>query len=86
MPQPERSKVNKELLVWLLAKTKSSNGASRMEVLRHVALEITELGATERTTINYLKTLDGLGLVKVDSLGKYTVTKVGENWLKRKVS
>jgi len=81
----ERSAAMKELMKWLLAKTKSSHGASRGEIVRHVVVEVAELGATERTIVGYVDTLVRMGLVSVRG-NKYVVSNVGENWLKKKVS
>lgn len=81
----ERSAAMKELMKWLLAKTKKSHGAYRSEIVRHVVVEVAELGATERTIVGYVDTLVRMGLLSLHG-NKYLVSKVGENWLKKKVS
>jgi len=81
----ERSAAMKELMKWLLAKTKKDHGASRGDIVRHVVVEVAELGATERTIVGYVDTLVRMGLVSIRR-NKYVVSNVGENWLKKKVS
>lgn len=85
MPQEKRSYVNIELLKWLHAKTKRGGGATRREIVSHVILEVTDLGATKRTVLNYLQTCLELGLVSIHR-NRYRLTSVGKNWLERKVS
>lgn len=85
MTRSERSKAMKQLMKWLHAKTKKDRGAKRSEIVRHVVVEISELGATERSIIGYMDTLVRMGLVSIRG-NKYLVTSVGENWLERKVS
>jgi len=85
LTRSERSKAMKELLKWLNAKTKSSHGARRSEIVRHVVVEITELGATQRAIVGYLDTLVTMGFISIHG-NKYLLTSVGENWLEKKVS
>jgi len=84
MPQSERSQIMKELLRWLHAKSKSSNGARTGEILTHVMSEISSLGATKRAARSYIETLAQLGFIRVYRL-KWKLTSKGENWLKRKL-
>jgi len=81
----ERSAAMKELMKWLHAKTKRDGGATRGEIVRHVVVEVAEMGATERTIIGYVDTLVRMGLVSVRG-NKYLLSNAGENWLKKKVS
>jgi len=74
----------KELLKWLDAKSKKSNGASTSEILKHVMSEISSLGATRRTARSYIETLSELGFIRIYRL-KWKLTDKGENWLKRKL-
>ena len=83
MPQSERSKIIKELLRWLKAKTKGG-GATRLECVRWIQLEVTEMGATPQRAMKYVKSCQNAGLITTHGL-KFRLTKDGENWLKRKV-
>lgn len=85
MTRSERSQAMKALMKWLHAKGKKDRGATRGEIVRHVVVEISELGATERSIIGYVETLVRMGLVFIRG-NKYLLTSVGENWLKKKVS
>ena len=84
MPQSERSDTIKEFLLWLEAKTKTT-GATLQECLKHLQIEITEMGAQDRTCRDYLKVCERAGLIRIDGL-KFKVTETGKNWLQRKVS
>jgi len=84
MPQSERSEIIKQFLKWLEAKTKQ-NGASRPECIRHIQIEITDMGAEEKRCEKYLKDCERAGLICVDGL-KFKLTDAGKNWLQRKVS
>ena len=44
MPQSERSQIIKAFLKWIEAKTKKG-GASLRECIKHIQVEITEMGA-----------------------------------------
>ena len=87
MPQSERSQTIKDMLKWLYAKTKKDGGAKLNEILHHVTLEITEMGATERTVKKYLDVCQQMGLVSLslDRL-RFMTTRKCKNWLDRKVS
>jgi len=73
----------KQLLKWLNAKSKKSDGASTHEIIHYCISEITSLGASERTVQGYIRTLKALGFIRIYRL-KWKVTDEGENWLKRK--
>lgn len=85
MPQSERSQIIKEMLMWIVAKTKKDGGASLSLIVRHCESEITNLGATQRTVQSYLSTLVRHRFVTLKGL-KYVSTQTGENWLEKKVS
>lgn len=82
MPQSERSNTIKELLKWLNAKSKKE-GATLKEIIHHVTLEITELGATDRTIRGYIRTLLRTGMIKPKGT-KFICTDKCKNWLERK--
>ena len=73
----------KQLLRWLNAKSKKSDGASTSEIIKYVMSEITSLGASERTVQRYIATLSKLRFIRIYKF-KWKVTDEGENWLKRK--
>jgi len=85
LPQSERSQIIKEMLVWILAKTKLDGGVRRAELIRFVQLEITDLGAATRTVEKYLYDLCKHNLVVIKG-NKYLCTQTGKNWLEKKVS
>lgn len=83
MPQSERSQIIKELLKWLAAKTKQG-GASYQECIKHIQVEITEMGAEEKRCKKYLKDCQKAELIYIDGM-KFKITDAGKNWLQRKV-
>jgi hypothetical protein len=84
MPQSERSDIIKQFLKWLNAKSKTG-GATWQECLRQIQIEITDMGAHERTCRSYLTDLERAKLIYIDGL-KFRVSETGKNWLQRKVS
>jgi predicted transcriptional regulator len=84
MPQSERSQIIKEFLKWLEAKTKQ-DGATLQQSVKHIQVEITEMGAEEKRCTKYLKDCERTGLIYADRL-KFKITDEGKNWLQRKVS
>jgi predicted transcriptional regulator len=84
MPQSERSQIIKEFLKWLEAKTKQG-GATLQQCVKHIQVEITEMGAEEKRCAKYLKDCERAGLISADRL-KFKITEEGKNWLQRKVS
>ena len=70
----------KELLRWLSAKSKKSDGATTQQIIRHVMSEISSLGATERRSMGYIETLSKLGFITLYRL-KWKTTPIAENWL-----
>ena len=84
MPQSERSQIMKELLSWLDAKSKGKGkGATLKEIIHHTQLEITDLGASNRTIRGYIRDLLRTQLIHTDGL-RFMVTEEGKNWLERK--
>lgn len=82
MPQSERSQIIKEFLRWIEAKTKQG-GASLQECIKHIQVEITEMGAEEKRCKKYVRNCERIGLIH--SIGfKFKITDDGRNWLKRK--
>lgn len=82
MPQSERSYIIKELLKWLEAKTKT-RGASRIEIIKHLQLEITEFGCTRKRAEEYLKSCMDLGFISLSPKGpRFIVTDACKNWLR----
>jgi len=82
VPQSERSLIIKEFLRWIEAKTKQG-GASYQECIRHIQLEITEMGAEEKRCKKYVQDCDKAGLINTKGL-KFNITDKGVNWLQRK--
>jgi len=83
MPQSERSQIIKAFLRWIEAKTKKG-GASLGECIKHIQVEITEMGAEEKRCKKYVKDCQKAGLVYADGM-KFKITDTGKNWLQRKV-
>jgi predicted transcriptional regulator len=53
--------------------------------VKHIQVEITEMGAEEKRCQKYLKDCERAGLVHTDGL-RFKITEEGKNWLQRKVS
>lgn len=82
MPQTDRTKIIVKLLTWL--RDVKLEGATRTEILWHIKMEITSMGAAERTTLSYLEDCRHYGLVKM--LGrsrKIVISDIGKTWLER---
>ena len=83
MPQSERSQIIKAFLKWVEAKTKK-DGASLRECIKHIQVEITEMGAEEKRCKKYVIDCQKAGLIYADGM-KFRITDTGKNWLQRKV-
>ena len=83
MPQSERSQIIKAFLKWIEAKTKKG-GALLSECIKHIQVEITEMGAEEKRCKKYVKDCQKAGLICTDGM-KFKITDAGKNWLQRKV-
>jgi hypothetical protein len=84
MPQSERSQIIIEFLRWLNAKGKKDRGATLKEAVHHIEVEITNMGATTKRSISYIKACERAGLIYTHGI-KFRVTEDGKNWLKKKV-
>lgn len=85
MPQSERSAIIKDFLKWLEAKSKKG-GASLSEGSKHIQIDITEMGATQKRAVSYFKDCVRMGLVSLDAKTmKFKITEKGKAWLKTKV-
>jgi predicted transcriptional regulator len=82
MPQSERSEVIQDLMTWLEAKSKT-RGATHKEIIHHVQVNITSMGATPRTCENYIRDLLNAKLIESKDL-RWKVTKEGHDWIKRR--
>jgi len=83
IPQSERSQIIKAFLKWIEAKTKKG-GASLRECIKHIQVEITEMGAEEKRCKKYVKDCQKAGLIYTDGM-KFKISDTGKNWLQRKV-
>ncbi len=83
LPQSERSQIIKVFLRWIEAKTKKG-GASLRECIKHIQVEITEMGAEEKRCKKYVNDCQKADLIYIDGL-KIKITDTGKNWLQRKV-
>lgn len=82
MPQSERSEIIKEFLLWFEAKTKQG-GAHIKEMVSHIQIEITNMGATARRCREYIKDCEHAGLIRREGQ-RFKITEKGEDWLRRK--
>lgn len=82
MPQSERSKVIKHMLIWLAEQPK---GVLVGNLIRHVELEITEMGGSTRTIRSYIERCRSQGLIKSEGT-RLICTHKCKNWLQKKVS
>ena len=83
MPQSERSKIIKDMLVWLSGQR---GGKTIGQIVRHVEIEITDMGASVRTIRGYVRRCESQGLIECRDRYKFRVTEACKNWLERKVS
>lgn len=77
MTQGERTATIKKTLKWLNAQTES---VSVMRFLYEIEVNITEMGATRRTSRNYIDALRDANLISVSGL-KFKVSEDGKKWL-----
>lgn len=82
MPQSERSQVIKRMLMWLNDQPK---GAMIGALIRHVELEITDMGGSTRTIRSYIERCRSQGLIKAEGT-RLICTHKCKNWLQKKVS
>lgn len=84
MPQRERTETIREFLLWMEAKSKGS-GARIEEIFNHLEVEITDMGATQRTIRDYVSRCRAQGLIESKDDLRFVITSKGKNWLKRKI-
>jgi len=79
MPQAERTQNIIKLLVWLRDVQES---ATRAQVISYIKVEVTSMGATERTAISYLEDCGHYGLIEESPGGrKFKISNAGRKWL-----
>jgi len=82
MPQAERTQNIIKLLKWL--RDEKKEGATRTAILWHIKMEITRMGATERTALSYLADCRSYGLVEMRGrTRKIVISDRGKAWLER---
>ena len=82
LPQSERSQNIKELLKWIEAKSKRK-GATLQEIVSYTQREICEMGASQRTILDYIRSLERARFIHTEGL-RFLITEQGKNWLERK--
>jgi len=82
MPQSERSQVIKRMLEWLI---EHPRGVRISDLIQHVELEITDMGASTRTIKGYIDRCRRQKLLEIKG-SKLVCTDKCKNWLETKVS
>jgi len=80
MPQAERTQNIIKFLVWLRDVQKS---ATRSQIISSIKVEVTSMGATERTAISYLQDCGHYGLLEVGADRRFKISGAGKKWLER---
>jgi len=82
MPQAERTHNIIKLLKWFRDVQAT---ATRGQVIAYTKMEITSMGATERTAISYLEDCGHYGLIETmrDHPGRFKISNAGKKWLER---
>jgi len=81
LPQAERTQNIIKLLMWLRDVQES---ATRSQVISYTKVEITSMGATERTAISYLEDCGHYGLVEESAdHRRFKISVAGKKWLER---
>jgi len=79
LPQAERTQNIIKFLVWLRDVQKY---ATRSQIISYIKVEVTSMGATERTAVSYLQDCGHYGLVEIDSDGRrFKISGAGKKWL-----
>jgi hypothetical protein len=79
MPQAERTQNIIKLLRWLRDVQES---ASRSQIISYIKVEVTAMGATERTAVSYLEDCGHYGLIEtLGSHGRFKISAAGKKWL-----
>lgn len=82
MPQAERTQNIIKLLKWLRDVVKKE-GVNRSQAISYIKVEVTCMGATERTALSYLEDCGHYGLIEVLANNKFRITTYGKKWLER---
>lgn len=79
MPQAERTHNIVKMLKWLRdVQTK----ATRSQLVSYVKLEVTSMGATERTCLSYIEDAGRYGLIHISgNPPRFQITPAGKKWL-----
>lgn len=79
MPQAERTQNIIKFLVWLRDVQKF---ATRSQIISYIKVEVTSMGATERTAISYLQDCGHYGLIETDTdHRRFKISAAGKKWL-----
>jgi hypothetical protein len=79
MPQAERTQNIVKFLRWLRDVQET---ATRGQIVSYIKVEVTSMGATERTAISYLEDCGHYGLIEiVGSHGRFRISAAGKKWL-----
>lgn len=81
MPQAERTANLIEILKWL---KDVQSKVTRSQLVSYIKVEVTRMGATERTCLSYLEDLRHYGLIAYSgSPPRFAITPAGRKWLER---
>ena len=81
MPQAERTANMVAILKWLRDVQKK---ATRGQLVSYIKVEVTSMGATERTCISYITDLGHYGLISFEgSPSRFSISLAGKKWLER---
>jgi hypothetical protein len=79
MPQAERTQNIVKFLRWLRDVQET---ATRAQIVSYIKVEVTSMGATERTAVSYLEDCGHYGLIEsAGSHGKFKISAAGKKWL-----
>jgi len=79
MPQVERTQNIIAFLKWL---RDVQSEATRGQCVSFIKTEVTEMGATEKTAVNYIVDCAHYGLIE-EKRGRFRITEAGKKWLER---
>ena len=80
MPQAERTQNIIKFLVWL---RDVQEIATRGQIISYIKVEVTSMGATERTAVSYLEDCGHYGLLETVSGRRFKISPAGKKWLER---
>jgi hypothetical protein len=79
LPQAERTQNIIKLLKWLRDVQET---ATRSQVISYIKVEVTSMGATERTAISYLEDCGNYGLIEESAdHRRFKISAYGKKWL-----